>query len=176
LKELSILDLDFNLEATGFEIGEIDLRIESLSSAGDQQEDPADLLAIPAGPPVSRSGDLFILGKHRVFCGSALDQGSYAALMKEERAAMVFTDPPYNVAIEGNVSGLGAIRHRDFGMACGEMDQAEFTAFLTQACCCSPVTVPTVPSIFYLWIGAAWVSCSPRAGAYMPSSKMCACG
>jgi DNA modification methylase len=135
LKELSILDLDFNLEATGFEIGEIDLRIESLSSAGDQQEDPADLLAaIPAGPPVSRSGDLFILGKHRVFCGSALDQDSYTALMNGERAAMVFTDPPYNVAIEGNVSGLGAIRHRDFGMACGEMDQAQFTAFLTQAC------------------------------------------
>ena len=42
--------------------------------------------------------------------------------------------PPYNVPIESNVSGLGAIRHRDFGMACGEMDQAQFTAFLTQAC------------------------------------------
>jgi len=47
---------------------------------------------------------------------------------------MVFTDPPFNVAIEGNVSGLGAIHHCDFGMACGEMDQAQFTAFLTQAC------------------------------------------
>ena len=47
---------------------------------------------------------------------------------------MVFTDPPYNVAIEGNVSGLGAIHHRDFAMASGEMDEAQFIAFLTQAC------------------------------------------
>jgi DNA modification methylase len=135
LKELSALELDFSLEAIGFETAEIDLRIESLSPNRDEQEDPADLLAaIPSGPPVSLPGDLFILGKHRVLCGSALDQNSYTALMNDERAAMVFTDAPYNVAIEGNVSGLGAIRHRDFGMACGEMNQAQFTAFLTQAC------------------------------------------
>jgi DNA modification methylase len=135
LKELSILDLDFSLEATGFEIAEIDLRIEGLGSDGDQPEDPADqLAAIPTGPPVSRPGDLFTLDRHRVFCGSALAQSSYAAMMNEQRAAMVFTDPPFNVPIDGNVSGLGAIRHRDFTMACGEMDQAQFIAFLTSAC------------------------------------------
>lgn len=88
----------------------------------------------PDGPPISRAGDLFVLGKHRIYCGSALEQDSYIALMKEARAAMIFTDPPYNVPIEGNVSGLGAIQHRDFGMACGEMDRAQFTAFLTKAC------------------------------------------
>ncbi len=54
-----------------------------------------------------------------------------AALMDGEKAEMVFTDPPYNVAIEGNVSGLGKIRHREFAMASGEMTQAEFTAFLS---------------------------------------------
>jgi DNA modification methylase len=135
LKELSAIELDFDLEAIGFETAEIDLRIESLSLDRDQQEDPADLLAaIPDGPPVSRAGDLYVLGKHRIYCGSALEQDSYIALMKEARAAMIFTDPPYNVPIEGNVSGLGAIQHRDFAMACGEMDQAQFTAFLTKAC------------------------------------------
>ena len=46
---------------------------------------------------------------------------------------MVFTDPPYNVPIDGNVGGLGAIRHREFAMASGEMDEAEFTEFLTRA-------------------------------------------
>jgi hypothetical protein len=43
---------------------------------------------------------------------------------------MVFTDPPYNVPISGHVGGLGAIQHREFAMASGEMSQAEFTAFL----------------------------------------------
>ena len=135
LKDLSALELNFSLETTGFEMGEIDLRIESLRPDRDEQDDHADVLAaIPAGPPVSRLGDGFRLGSHRVYCGSALDENAYTALMAKEQAAMVFTDPPYNVAIEGNVSGLGTIHHRDFAMACGEMDEAQFTAFLTQTC------------------------------------------
>ena len=110
LKKLSELELDFSLEVTGFDMAEIDLRIESLNLEGDERADSADVLdAIPAGPPVSRPGDLFLLGdEHRVYCGSALEQDSYTALMSTERASMVFTDPPYNVAIEGNVSGLEA--------------------------------------------------------------------
>ena len=132
LKELSVLDLDFSLEATGFEMGEIDLRIEGLNSPG--ESDPADDLSEPpAGPPVTRAGDLWLLGEHRVYCGSALDAQAYAALMGAERADLVFTDPPYNVPIAGNVSGLGAVRHREFEMASGEMSEAEFTNFLTQA-------------------------------------------
>jgi ParB-like chromosome segregation protein Spo0J len=75
LKELSAIELNFNLEAIGFETAEIDLRIESLRADRDQREDPADLLAaIPAEPPVSRPGDLLLLGRHRVYCGSALEQ------------------------------------------------------------------------------------------------------
>ena len=54
--------------------------------------------------------------------------------MQGEKAAAVFTDPPYNLPIDGNVSGLGAIRHREFVMGSGEMNEAEFTAFLTRAC------------------------------------------
>jgi hypothetical protein len=46
----------------------------------------------------------------------------------------VFTDPPYNVPIDGHASGLGSIRHRDFVMAAGEMGEKEFTTFLTEAC------------------------------------------
>ena len=134
LKELSALDLDFGIEATGFEIGEIDLRIEGLTpeSAG---EDPADALpVVGAERAISRAGDLWLLGRHRVYCGDALDETAYAALMQAEQAAMVITDPPYNVPIEGNVSGLGAVRHRNFAMASGEMDEAEFAAFLIRAC------------------------------------------
>jgi DNA modification methylase len=127
------LDLDFSLEATGFEIGEIDLRIEGLTSQGSDIEAADDLSVVPIGPAVTRAGDLWLLGEHRVLCGSALDPAAYVTLMGRERAAMVFADPPYNVAIDGNVSGLGAVKHRDFAMASGEMSEAEFTNFLKRA-------------------------------------------
>ncbi len=133
LKELSTIELDFSVEATGFEIGEIDLRIESLTPYGAEPEDRADLVAtIKPGPAVTSPGDLFILGRHRVLCGNALDAHSYITLMNNERAAMVFTDPPYNVAIKNNVSGLGGVQHRNFTMGSGEMDEAQFKLFLTR--------------------------------------------
>lgn len=135
LEELSVLNLDFSLEVTGFDMGEIDLRIEGLSAKADGSEAPAeDLSELSIGPAVTRPGDLWQLGEHRVMCASALEEASYEALMGNERAQMTFSDPPYNVPIEGHVSGLGAIRHREFAMASGEMSEAEFTIFLSRAC------------------------------------------
>src|ERR1700732_174557 len=99
-----------------------------------QDADPADVLPESrAGPPVSKIGDLWLLGRNRLLCGSALDTLAFTALMGEERAATVFIDPPYNVEVDGHASGLGAIHHRPFPMAAGEMGKAEFTAFLGQA-------------------------------------------
>jgi DNA modification methylase len=132
LKDLSLLGLDFSLEVTGFDMGEIDLRIWSLEDQS-EDDDPADRVPRAAGPPVSKLGDLWRLDRHRVFCGNALDHAAFAALMGAERGAVVFTDPPYNVPIDGHASGLGAIHHRPFPMASGEMDGAEFTAFLRDA-------------------------------------------
>jgi DNA modification methylase len=134
LKDLSLLGLDFSLELTGFDMGEIDLRIASLEDEHDPADDPAD--AVPELParPLSKLGDLWLLGPHRVLCGNALDAMAVAALMGDELAATVFTDPPYNVPIDGHASGLGAIHHRPFPMAAGEMNKAGFTAFLGQAC------------------------------------------
>ena len=135
LQDLSISGLDFSLETTGFEMGEIDLRIASLEDLPAQDDDPADVLPeVVAGPPVSKLGDVWVLGRHRVLCRSALDLQAFTALMGEERATTVFTDPPYNVPIDGHASGLGGIHHRPFPMASGEMNKAEFTAFLVQAC------------------------------------------
>jgi DNA modification methylase len=135
LKDLSLLGLDFSLELTGFVMGEIDLRIASLEDVPDQADDPADALPkFSTQPPVSKIGDLWMLGRHRLLCGSALDVAAFTALMGEERAATVITDPPYNVRIDGHASGLGAVHHRPFPMASGEMDRAEFTAFLSQTC------------------------------------------
>ena len=121
LKDLSLLGLDFSIEVTGFEMGEIDLRIASLEAMPDT-DDPADAVPeLPTRPPLSKAGDLWLLGRHCVSCGNALDSAAYAALLGKERAAMVFTDPPYNVEINGHASGRGAIRHRPFPMASGEM-------------------------------------------------------
>jgi len=53
-------------------------------------------------------------------------------LLGADRADLIFTDPPYNVPIEGHVSGLGRLHHREFAMASGEMTEVEFTSFLTQ--------------------------------------------
>src|SRR6266850_1593153 len=135
LKDLSLEGLDFSLEVTGFEMGEIDLRIASLEDMPGQDDDSGDdVPEVPTGPPLSKIGDVWVLGRQRILCRDALDAAAFAALMGEERAAMVFTDPPYNVPIDGHASGLGAIHHRPFPMASGEMDRTEFTAFLRQAC------------------------------------------
>src|SRR5204863_8358122 len=135
LRALSLLGLDFSIELTGFEMGEIDLRIAGLEEWPDGDDDPAEVIPeILGGAPVSKLGVLWRLGQHRVLCGNALQNDAFVALMGEERAAAVFTDPPYNVAIDGHATGLGATHHRPVPMASGEMDSAEFTAFLGRAC------------------------------------------
>src|SRR5258707_4521658 len=129
LKELSGLLHDFDIEAIGFEPPEIDLRIQSLDSA---LEDADDRFELPTGPAVSRTGDLWLLGSHRLYCGNALDATSYETLSTGEKATAAITDVPYNVRIDGHVSGNGRTKHREFAMASGEMSEAEFTDFLNQ--------------------------------------------
>jgi DNA modification methylase len=132
LRELAGAELDFDLEAIGFEMPEIDLRIQSLGEL-DEQEEPADSTSAADEPVVSIVGDVWQLGSHRIACGSALEPATYETLLQGERAAVVFTDPPYNVPIAGHVGGKGAIQHHEFPMASGEMSRSEFTTFLGQA-------------------------------------------
>ncbi len=133
LKELLEADIDFDIGVTGFSIAEVDQVIEGLAPS--EPGDPAeDRLPEPdAIPSRCRAGDIWRLGPHRLVCGDALDPTVVADLMDGEKAEMVFTDPPYNVPIDGHVSGLGKIRHREFAMASGEMTRAEFIAFLSRA-------------------------------------------
>lgn len=133
LKILSDVELDFDLELTGFDTGEIDIRLGDNEAKPDAETDPADdVLPVNSKKAVSRSGDLWILGNHRVFCGNALNPTSYQTLMQGKTAHVVFTDPPYNVAIEGHVSAKGT-KHREFAMAAGEMTSEEFTTFLSNS-------------------------------------------
>jgi DNA modification methylase len=131
LKVLSELELDFDLEVTGFEMAEIDLLIDGLDDV--HEVDPDDRLPAIETSAVSASGDLWQLGKHRVLCGNSLIAGNYDGLMDGAKADLVICDPPYNVAIDGHASGLGKTRHREFAMASGEMSAGEFTEFLRKA-------------------------------------------
>ncbi len=121
---------------TGFEMAEIDGIIIGDVVPAKGEPDPADQLPeILNGPPVSKPGDLWLLERHRLLCGSALEGVAYQTLMNGMPAAMIFTDPPYNVRIDGHVGGLGKkIRHREFAMASGEMTKPDFISFLTRTC------------------------------------------
>lgn len=133
IEELVALDSEI-VEIAGFAIAEIDTILEEAGEAkGKVAASPDDVLPDVKTEAVSRAGDLWLLGNHRLCCNNALEGESFAVLMGNERAEMVFTDPPYNVPIEGHVSGLGKTRHGEFAFASGEMSRAEFIAFLEKA-------------------------------------------
>jgi DNA modification methylase len=121
--------VDFDVTLTGFDVPEMDLILQEAS----QQKELKEVVAIEAGPAVTRAGDLWQLGKHRILCGNCLEDVNFSGLLGKRRADIVFIDPPYNVPIEGNVCGKGSVHHREFAMASGEMDQVQFLSFLTVA-------------------------------------------
>ena len=128
----ALSDLNFDVELTGFSLAEIDLVIDEAGEASPDGVDATDdAVTFASGPPVSRQGDLWQLGRHRLLCSDARSAVDFEALMESGKADLVFTDPPYNVKIDGNVCGLGSVKHREFAFAGGEMSQAQFTAFLT---------------------------------------------
>ena len=126
LQHLTSLDLEFDVTITGFEMAEIDVLLGETES----KADAADIVPPLVGSAVTRLGDLWQIGPHRLICGDAIDLATSARLFDGAKAQMVFTDPPYNVKIDGHVSGLGAVKHREFAFASGEMSEAEFRTFL----------------------------------------------
>jgi len=126
-----LIELDVDVEMTGFETAEIDLILEEAREVSGVASGPEDAVPEPPpGPAVTQPRDLWLLGTHRLLCGDARKQDAYDALLEGAKADFVFTDPPYNVAIDGHVCGLGRIHHREFAMGSGEMSEAEFTTFL----------------------------------------------
>ena len=126
LQGLLDLSIDFDIELTGFETGEIDVLLTPETAS---EPEPVPLPETDS-PAVSRPGDLWLIGKHRMLCGDALNREDWRMLMDQDKAQMIFIDPPYNVPIAGHVSGLGAVKHREFAMASGEMSPDAFTGFL----------------------------------------------
>lgn len=129
-----LIDLDFDVELTGFEIAEIDFIIDEAENGASAGSDPRDdLVPETTDPAVTRAGDIWQMGRHRLICGDARDPDAIAQLLENRGAHMMFTDPPYNVKIDGNVCGLGSVTHKEFAFASGEMSPDEFTAFLTSS-------------------------------------------
>ncbi len=121
-----LIELDYEIDVIGFDTPQVDVMLAPVAA----KADPADALPELQAVAVTRRGDLWLLGEHRILCGDARERGDYQRLLGGELAQMVFVDPPYNVRVDGHVSGLGKVKHREFAMASGEMSKLEFTGFL----------------------------------------------
>ena len=127
LSEILAVD-ELDISITGFSPGEIDVLSADLEA---DPSDPADEIKpeLLSDSRVSRSGDLWLLGRHRLLCGDARSRESLSRLMDGNTAAMAFLDPPYNVRVR-DIVGRGEIKHQEFAMASGEMSSNEFVDFL----------------------------------------------
>ncbi len=109
-KELLALELAdlkglaFDLPLIGFNEAELATLLRNVEQPAEGLTDPDDAPDMPKEVWV-QPGDLFVLGEHRVLCGDATDSGHVARLVGEQRAALAFTDPPYNVAYQGGAPG-----------------------------------------------------------------------
>lgn len=126
-RELSAQVLDFSLEATGFEMGAIDISIGSLAGDGPDDDEPPPA---PSAAAISKAGDVWILDSHRLVVGDSTLHSTYETLLRQEKVHAAFSDPPYNAKVS-DISGFGGRKHREFAVASGEMDPDAFTSFLT---------------------------------------------
>lgn len=128
LAKIAAFDPTLDLELTGFEGGALEKLLEE--AIGGTSEVGATPATDPDAAVTSKTGDLWLLGNHRLIVGDARETSVVDRLMAGEKAQMVITDPPYNVPITGHVCGLGKVRHTEFAMAAGEMSSSEFQSFL----------------------------------------------
>ena len=131
----ALIDFDFEVDITGFDLAEIDLILdENRAKTSPTEPEAADVVPeVAPGPAITERGDAWQLGAHRLICGDARDPDALAKILGGDEVDLIFTDPPYNVRVDGHVSGLGKAKHREFAFASGEMSSSEFTTFLREA-------------------------------------------
>ena len=144
-----LLEVDYELDLTGFDAPEIDAILE-IETPTIGVVDPAEE-ELPTGPAVADAGDIIACGRHRIACGDARDPVLLARLRGKNAVRMVMTDPPYNIPIDGFVGGKGSVRHREFAHASGEMSDAEFLAFLA-GFFTTAVTTLIPGALVYAWM------------------------
>lgn len=167
LKEISLEAPDL-IEFSGFEVAEVDVIMAN------SEEEPADD-DVPAVPvqPVSRVGDIWLAGPHRIACGDAKDAG-FVAKVVDGQVHAAFMDSPYNVPIKGHVGGNGKVKHREFHEASGEMSPAEFVAFL-KATLGSAVSVSVPGAVHFLCMDHAHLEELFEAGASLYDQRLNLC-
>lgn len=121
-----LADVGYEVEITGLDTIEID---SLLSIDTEELSDSDDVVELPSkNPPITRLGDLWHIGPHRLLVGDSRDQAAVERLMNGELAELVFTDPPYGCVITNNVSGLGRVKHENFRMGAGQESLPELAS------------------------------------------------
>ncbi len=128
ISELEQICGDMDVSITGFSDVELDILTMDNRTTADSRAN--NVPYIPENEIVTRPGDVWCIGNHRIICGNSLDAATFETLLGTRQADMVLQDPPYNVKISGHVCGSGNIRHKEFKMASGEMSTDEFMQFL----------------------------------------------
>ncbi|MCA0200480.1 MAG: site-specific DNA-methyltransferase [Proteobacteria bacterium] len=116
IKSLIEIDTSFKASDTGFDMVDVDLMIQSLEDV--KIASSADDMPAPHQLAISRRGERWVLGSHRLMCGDATNLDDCRALIADAQIRQVVTDPPYGCKIDGHVSGLGKVKHREFVMGC----------------------------------------------------------
>ncbi|MBL8575599.1 MAG: DNA methylase N-4 [Mesorhizobium sp.] len=148
-EEILQIHPDFTLELTGFSLPEIDIILNPETNVDAADEDGIE----PNTIAVSRVGDLWLIAGHKLLNADAKLPKSYELLLGVERPRQVVSDFPYNVRITNNVSGLGAVKHREFVEASGEFSDPEFLEFLVSALMAmtGPLSAGAILHIFMDW-------------------------
>jgi len=130
ISELETICNDFDITITGFEDVEIDVMNNPLEKKSADKK-LNQIPYIPENEIISKIGDIWIMGNHRIICGNSLQPKTFQKLIGDKVADMILQDPPYNVKISGHVCNSGSIKHKEFAMASGEMKSDEFRKFLS---------------------------------------------
>ena len=130
IEKLSLeINNDFCLDITGFDCPEIDFLLDAEKKDTKNNQKLNAVPYVPENEIISKPGDIWVLGKHKIICGNSLEQKTFETLLGDQKADLIFTDPPYNVKVS-SIGSSGKIKHKEFAMASGEMSEKEFTGFL----------------------------------------------
>jgi DNA modification methylase len=154
LQHISEIDIGCSIETLGWKPAEVEILLETHVNSKAAADDRADDLPKAAEVAVSRTGDLWLCGDHRVLCGSAVDPEALARLVEGNKAQLVCQDPPWNIAVK-SVVGSGKTKHREFVMGSGEMSDPEFRDFVRQEIRCNAeqAVAGAVLQVFIDWRG-----------------------